>query len=177
MRISRKCLAALLASCVGLASVAVADRIPAPDPGPSGWLESFDALDVNRWHATPRSQPPFWLGRGLSGRWDEANVAVTGGDLVLTAVVRDGYAEAAELQSRERLHYGTYEMAVMAEPIEGMIAGVFSYTPDSETEIDFEFEGRDPGVLHAVTWRTVHTKEHTAHTSGQPMSGRWLRLR
>ncbi len=65
----------------------------------------------------------------------------------------------------------------MAEPIEGMIAGVFSYTPDSETEIDFEFEGRDPGVLHAVTWRTVHTKEHTAHTSGQPMSGRWLRLR
>ena len=84
-------------------------------------------------------------------RWDERNVRLDArGDLRLEIVKRDGLWTCAELQTRERLGFGTYAFDLVGRPdrfIPQVVLGMFNYpTPeigtDGTNEIDIEQIGR-----------------------------------
>ncbi|MBO1077318.1 glycoside hydrolase family 16 protein [Roseomonas marmotae] len=120
---------------------------------------------------------PFWAKDGLSGRWDAASVSVENGHLVLKIGVQDRRVAAAEAYTCERFGFGTYEALVMLPNLNGTIIAMMSYVDGSRTEIDFEFEGRDPAALHTVTWISPDTKEHSLHIHDKAFTGTWVRLR
>ncbi|MFC7557179.1 family 16 glycosylhydrolase [Pseudoroseomonas wenyumeiae] len=91
--------------------------------------------------------------------------------------MQDRKVAAAEVYTCQRLGFGTYEASVMVPALNGMVSAMMSYVDGSQTEIDFEFEGRDPGALHAVTWTSQSTKEHSLHVSVAAFPGSWTKLK
>jgi hypothetical protein len=96
---------------------------------------------------------------------------------VLRTTVQDRKVAAAEVYTCQIFGFGTYEALVMLSGLNGTISAMMSYVDNSRTEIDFEFEGRDPAVLHTVTWISPNTKEHSLHIHGTAFPGTWTRLR
>jgi endo-1,3-1,4-beta-glycanase ExoK len=92
-------------------------------------------------------------------------------------VVQNRKIAAAEAHTCQSFGFGTYEASVMVPALNGVISAMMSYVDNSRTEIDFEFEGRDPTVLHAVTWTSPDTKEHSLHIHAAPFPGTWTKLR
>ena len=150
---------------------------PAKDPGPGGWTDHFDQLDESRWCISGDSYVPFWAKEGLSGVWDRASVSVEDGHLLLRTAVRDRRVTAAEAHTCQRLGFGTYEASVMVPPLTGVISAMMSYVDGSQTEIDFEFEGRDHTALHTVTWTSPDTRQHNLHAHPSAFPDVWTRLR
>ena len=81
-------------------------------------------------------------------RWDERNVGIDArGDLRLELVRREGRWTCAELQTQERLGFGTYRFDLAGFPdrfAPEIVLGIFNYVtpdigPDGTNEIDIEF--------------------------------------
>ncbi|WP_138470276.1 family 16 glycosylhydrolase [Poseidonocella sp. HB161398] len=77
--------------------------------------------------------------------------------------------QGAELQRKEKTHFGTYEVVMTAARGDGLISAFFTYTgpyfKDPHDEIDFEFLGRDTTKV----WLT-------RFVDGENLPGRWIDL-
>jgi endo-1,3-1,4-beta-glycanase ExoK len=158
-------------------SAAPSDPLTISEPSPGGWIDHFDILDNARWCRSSDSYAPFWTRGGLSGTWKPAAVTVEDGHLVLRTEVRNREVSAAEVYTCQKFGFGTYEALVEVPALNGVISAMMSYADGSQTEIDFEFEGRDPDVLHTVTWTSPDTKEHSVHVQASAFPRVWTRLR
>jgi len=149
----------------------------------AGWtrLDTFwdefdgDTLDTKKWW--PKN--PTWEGRP-PGRFDEANVSVSGGQLHLAARALPapepgpgGKAwthTTAAVQSRETVLYGHFE--VRAKMMPACICNAFWFyhaMPERWTELDvYEIGARAPGKE-----RKVHLTAHVFHTPESRTHRQW----
>jgi hypothetical protein len=78
----------------------------------------------------------------------------------------------SEVKSKEKYSFGIYgftlRMASTAEhvsdqgdPVSGNVSGAFLYVNDSETEIDFEALGSEPGFVYLTSWRGEQARQQT----------------
>lgn len=147
------------------------------DPDSGGWIDHFDHFSAAHWCVSKDSYVPFWARDGMSGSWEPAAVSVENGHLVLRTVVQDRKVAAAEIYTCQKFGFGTYEALVMAPSLGGTVSSMMSYVDGSRTEIDFEFEGRAPDMLHMVTWTSLDAKEHNLYNHGSAFPGTWTRLK
>ncbi|WP_300060373.1 family 16 glycosylhydrolase [uncultured Roseobacter sp.] len=126
----------------------------------TSFFEPFDRLTKDRWFISSG-----WTnGDHQSCLWHRDRVAVEDGKLLLslTADAKDGHdLSCAEIQSRTRFGYGTYEARMKVPYARGMNANLFTFigAPQDRphNEIDFEFIApRGP---------TLQTNFHTANNS------------
>jgi endo-1,3-1,4-beta-glycanase ExoK len=100
--------------------------------------------------------------------------------LKLTQSASDGLATStgAEIRSKQLFGYGTYVWVARAastsatphgpgSAVSGTVTDVFNFINDSETEIDFEYQGQSPATLEMTNYSTV---SHSQSTS-TPVSG------
>jgi endo-1,3-1,4-beta-glycanase ExoK len=84
----------------------------------------------------------------------------------------------AEIRSKQLFGYGTYVWVARAastsatprgagSAVSGTVTDVFNFINDSETEIDFEYQGQSPATLEMTNYSTV---SHSQSTS-TPVSG------
>jgi hypothetical protein len=95
--------------------------------------------------------------------------------LTLTQNVSDKLATSvgAEIRSKKLFGYGTYvwvERAASTSPTpdgagaaaSGSVTDVFNFINDSESEIDFEYQGQSPGTLEMTNYSTVSKSQSTS---------------
>jgi endo-1,3-1,4-beta-glycanase ExoK len=100
--------------------------------------------------------------------------------LTLTQSVSGALATSvgAEIRSRQLFGYGTYVWVARAastsstphgagSAVSGSVFDVFTFVNDSETEIDFEYQGQSPATLEMTNYSTV---SHS-HSSSTPVPG------
>ena len=140
--------------------------------GPEGaFMSRLDDLDdVSSWFLSDfavqrQSFRTAWKRRSIS-------FAPDGGvDLALVPAPAEAQKDffGAEVQRRQRTHFGRYEVVMTAARGEGVISSFFTYTGphfgDAHDEIDFEFLGRDTTKV----WLN-------RFVDGQKLPGRWLDL-
>ena len=89
----------------------------------------------------------------------------------------------AEIRSKQLFGYGTYVWVARAastsatprgagSAVSGTVTDVFNFINDSETEIDFEYQGQSPSTLEMTNYSTV---SHSQSTS-TPVPGRGQQL-
>jgi endo-1,3-1,4-beta-glycanase ExoK len=94
--------------------------------------------------------------------------------LTLTQSVSDGLATSvgAEIRSKQLFGYGTYVWMARAASTSatphgagaaasGSVTDVFNFINDSESEIDFEYQGQSPGTLEMTNYSTVSKSQST----------------
>lgn len=121
---------------------------------------SSGKLDSSEWIVSSGRAPQ-------NGHFDPANVSLSQGLLelrVTQSLGPDGAASSGgELQSRRVFGYGTYEFTMRmgstsptpdgpGRPVSGSVSAGFNFVNNSQTEIDIEFTGNDPGNVHQTTW-------------------------
>ncbi len=152
------------------------------------FVDTFSSIDPAKWIVSNWSAPgsnPTNL-----GTFAAANAQIRDGMLCLklSQSVANGVftSTGAELCTVQKFGYGTYEFTMRASstagtstsfgsPVSGSITGLFSYLPNSVTEIDVEMEGnyRSP-ITQLTTWVSeIAPNEHTDATpaGGQPHEG------
>lgn len=142
-----------------------------------GFIETFDDRSFrDRWNMANFDQ-----GGGFVTGWRRRLAEVTipsvarpgGGALKLTLEPapegRDTPYFGAQLQTREKFHYGDYEVIMTAAKEPGTVSAFFTYTGpffgDPHDEIDLEFLGRDTTKL----WINKFV-------DGQGLPGQWIDL-
>jgi beta-glucanase (GH16 family) len=87
--------------------------------------------------------------------FSDNNISIEDGALVLALTpvpFRDRGNTGASYKSRDLYHYGRYDIVMKAARGSGVISAFYTYTGpvygDPHDEIDFEFLGRDPYLLH-----------------------------
>jgi endo-1,3-1,4-beta-glycanase ExoK len=149
-----------------LAAAAIASLSPGSTArDQSGFFfEDFNHFDGRRWYISDGWANGPWQGCA----WSRRNVALKAGILTLKLTptrnrLRD--YQCAELQSRSRFGYGTYEGRIRAARGSGIVSALFTYSGRPATsihdELDFEVLGRDT--------RTVETNYFV---KGQSLGGR-----
>ncbi|KIC48268.1 family 16 glycosylhydrolase [Tateyamaria sp. ANG-S1] len=126
----------------------------------TSFFEPFDTLAKSRWFISSG-----WAnGDHQSCLWYRDRVAVENGKLLLSLTAdakEDRDLSCAEIQTRERFGYGTYEARMKVPYAEGMNANLFTFigAPQDRphNEIDFEFIAPREPVLQ--------TNFHTAASS------------
>ena len=97
--------------------------------------------------------------------------------LTLTQSVVDGLATSvgAEIRSKRLFGYGTYVWVARAastsatpkgagSAVSGTVTDVFSYIDNSQTEIDFEYEGQLPSTLEMTNYSGVSNSQTSSTT-------------
>jgi beta-glucanase (GH16 family) len=138
----------------------------------AAWQDTFQTLDLNRWTVANGSAP------GSSSvnvaTFDPNNVAVVKpGVLRLTltqvATTINGTpgvtSYGGSLRTKQVCGYGTYtwkmkmsstalceDSSCAGQPVSGSVSAGFIYVNNSQTEIDFEFQGQNPGDIYLVNW-------------------------
>ena len=120
-------------------------------------------------------------------RWDERNVRLdTRGDLRLEISKRGGLWTCAELQTQERLGFGTYTFDLIARPdrfVPQIVLGIFNYVtpdigPDGTNEIDIEFarwgDAKNP-VGNFTIWPAEKGIAQTSQTFPVALTGDYTR--
>ena len=100
--------------------------------------------------------------------------------LTLTQSVSDGLAtsEGAEIRSKQLFGYGSFVWVARAastsdtpngvgSAVSGTVTDFFNFIDDSETEIDFEYQGTSPSTLEMTNFSTVSNSQST----NTPVSG------
>jgi endo-1,3-1,4-beta-glycanase ExoK len=142
---------------------------------------SGGTLDKTRWFIDTGSAPGNIAGVN-KGTLSAENVDLSTGmlRLKLTQNVTGALATStgAEIRSKQLFGYGTYVWvargaSTSAAPngpgsaVSGTVTDVFNFINDSETEIDFEYEGQSPSTLEMTNYSTVANKQNTS----TPVSG------
>jgi endo-1,3-1,4-beta-glycanase ExoK len=140
--------------------------------------DTFSAgkLDTSRWIASD-GKAPGTKGRH-EGTFSPSNLDFSQGMLRLTVTQKaDGakfVSQGGEIHSKELFGYGTYEFVMRVaststtpdgkgDAVSGSVSAAFNFVNDSETEIDFEFIGNDPGNIHLTHYNTTKTSQTEKH--------------
>jgi len=117
-------------------------------------------LDTSEWIVSHGKAPQ-------DGTFDPSNVDLSKGLLSLRVNQSRGpngiISSGGEIQSKRVFGYGTYEFTMRmgstsetptgpGKPASGSVSAGFAYVNNSQTEIDIEFIGNDPGNVHLTTW-------------------------
>jgi beta-glucanase (GH16 family) len=134
---------------------------------------SGGALDTANWFIDTGSAPGNIDGVN-QGTLSAGNVDLSTGmlRLKLTQSVSGTLATStgAEIRSKQLFGYGTYVWVARAastsptphdagSAVSGTVTDVFNFINDSETEIDFEYEGQSPSTLEMTNYSTVAHKQ------------------
>lgn len=115
-------------------------------------IERFDGEgDANWWRADDRVGGKRINDTGYSAR----NITIVDGEMTLLLdgePYRDRGHTGASYKSRRLYSYGRYDAVIKVGEGAGVVTGFYTYTGppfgDPHDEIDFEFLGRDPTLLH-----------------------------
>ncbi|WP_421917528.1 family 16 glycosylhydrolase [Mesorhizobium sp.] len=133
---------AALASLVGAPAISRAEDMPT---APS-FVDNFTTLDQSRWYVSDG-----WTnGSHQNCTWSKDLVRLSDGVLTLgfeKRKVKDRDFACAEIQTKQRFGYGTYEARMKTDTGHGLNAAFFSYIGPSDKqpwdEIDFEVLTKD----------------------------------
>jgi endo-1,3-1,4-beta-glycanase ExoK len=116
--------------------------------GPTGksFVDTFKTLDPARWYISDG-----WTnGAHQNCTWTKKNVKITDGHLQLTfndTPLKERKFSCAEIQTKQRFGYGTYEVRMKAADASGLNTAFFSFIgpvdKSPHDEIDFEVLGKD----------------------------------
>jgi endo-1,3-1,4-beta-glycanase ExoK len=170
-----------------LGSVAASQDRPVPkDPAPDAsamFTDTFSgpSLDTSKWFVDTGNAPGNIAGVN-KGTLVADHVDLSTGmlRLRLTQRIENGLAtsEGAEIRSKKLFGYGTYVWVARAtstsptpdgvgRAVSGAVFDVFSFINDSESEIDFEYEGQSPSTLEMTNYSTVKHQQ----TTSAPVAG------
>lgn len=115
-------------------------------------IQRFEADDPQRWwRADDRTGGKSMNDTGFSAR----NISIEDGEMSLTltgAPYRDRGNTGASYKSQDLYHYGRFDAVMKAARGAGVVSAFYTYTGpvfgSPHDEIDFEFLGRDPRMLH-----------------------------
>lgn len=140
-------------------TVSLGCAIPLPAQSFSDEFNS-GKLDAAEWNISNGRAPQ-------NGHFDPANVSLSQGLLQLRVIQSQGpdgvTSSGGEIQSKRVFGYGTYEFTMRmgstsstpdgpGKPVSGSVSAGFNFVNNSQTEIDIEFTGNDPGNVHETTW-------------------------
>jgi beta-glucanase (GH16 family) len=166
------------------------DRDPAAEHTPvcpPTFKDTFsgDTLDKSKWIVDTGKAPGNIAGINNSTLSAE-NVDLSTGmlRLKLTQNVSGGLATSigSEIRSKQLFGYGTYVWVARAAStsptphgdgaaVSGTVFDVFNFINDSETEIDFEYQGQSPSTLEMTNYSTVsHSQSSSTAVSGADSS-------
>jgi endo-1,3-1,4-beta-glycanase ExoK len=170
--------AILLASgFISSGGVTISDRVPF---NPASFRDAFNAgaLDATKWFIDTGNAPGNIAGVN-KGTLSAKNVDLSTGmlRLTLTQSVTGTLATSigAEIRSKELFGYGTYVWVMRAastsatptgagSAVSGTVTDVFNYIDNSQTEIDFEYEGQLRSTLEMTNYSTVSNSQSTSTT-------------
>jgi beta-glucanase (GH16 family) len=136
---------------------------------------SGGTLDATKWFIDTGRAPGNIAGVN-SGTLSAKHVDLSTGMLRLTLNQSVSGALAtsvgAEIRSKQLLGYGTYVWVTRAastsatprgpgSAVSGSVTDVFNFINDSESEIDFEYQGQSPGTLEMTNFSTVSKSQST----------------
>ena len=133
--------------------------------GGASFVDRFDSLRSDRWFVSDG-----WAnGPHQRCLWSARNLAIeTPGTLQLKLVdrpMKDRSQTCAEVQSRARYGFGTYEVRMRAPAASGLVTAFFTYTGPRDDgphdEIDFEVLGKDPSRVQ-LNWFAAGEGSHEA---------------
>jgi beta-glucanase (GH16 family) len=137
-----------------------------------------ETLDSAKWFIDTGNAPGNIVGAN-QGRLSADHVDLSTGmlRLTLTQSVADGLATSvgAEIRSKQLFGYGTYVWVARAastsatpegagSAASGTVTDVFNYIDDSQTEIDFEYEGQSPSTLEMTNYSGVSNSQTSSAT-------------
>ncbi len=137
---------------------------------------STGALDASKWLASNGLAPGTISGLNY-GSFVPGNVDLSKGMLCLKLQQQQGssgvMSVGGELQSLTTYGYGTYEWVMRASStsstptgagavVSGQISAGFSFVNNSQTEIDFEIEGQNPGTVWMTNWISTSQKQYSS---------------
>ena len=188
MNILRRVLTvALFTGAATLAQDTPADHAGSAEPAPPTFHETFSGgtLDQNNWFIDTGRAPGNVAGVN-NGTLSAENVDLSTGmlRLKLTQTVAGTLATStgAEIRSKQSFGYGTYVWVARAastsdtprgagSAVSGTVFDVFNFINDSETEIDFEYQGQSPATLEMTNYSTVSQSQSTStHAPGADSS-------
>jgi endo-1,3-1,4-beta-glycanase ExoK len=131
------------------AQQAAAKDAPKPSTGRS-FVDNFDTLDLKRWFISDG-----WNnGKHQNCTWSKNQVKPSGGILTLEFMkqkLKDRDYVCAELRTKHRFGYGTYEIRMKTAAGSGLNTAFFTYIGSGDKqphdEIDFEVLGKNPSKV------------------------------
>src|SRR6202043_721631 len=168
--------AILLASAViSSEGITISDGVRS---NPASFRATFSAgaLDATKWFIDTGNAPGNIAGVN-KGTLSAKNVDLSTGmlRLTLTQSVAGTLATSvgAEIRSKQLFGYGTYvwmarAASTAATPMaagsaaSGSVTDVFNFINDSESEIDFEYQGQTPSTLEMTNYSTVSKSQSTS---------------
>jgi beta-glucanase (GH16 family) len=161
-------------------AVTLAQNVPADHAGSAAptFQETFSGgtLDPTKWFVDTGRAPGNVAGVN-SGTLSAENVDLSSGmlRLKLTQSIAGALATStgAEIRSKQLFGYGTYVWVARAastsatprgagSAVSGTVFDVFNFINDSETEIDFEYQGQSPATLEMTNYSTVSHSQSTS---------------
>lgn len=154
-------------------NTAAADERAASDVPTFSETFSGGTLDPAKWFIDTGNAPGNIAGVN-QGTLSADNVDLSTGmlRLKLTQSVSGALATStgAEIRSKQLFGYGTYVWVARAAStsptphdagaaVSGTVTDVFNFINDSQTEIDFEYEGQSPSTLEMTNYSTVAQKQ------------------
>lgn len=179
MNILRRVLAvALFIGAAGLAQDAPADRAELAESATPTFADTFSdgALDQSKWFIDTGPAPGNIAGVN-QGTLRAEHVDLSTGmlRLKLTQTVSGTLATStgAEIRSKQLFGHGTYIWVARAastsatprgagSAVSGTVFDVFNFINDSETEIDFEYQGQSPATLEMTNYSMVSHSQSTS---------------
>lgn len=146
-------------AAAALACLSAAPAFAADD----SFVDEFDRFDLNRWYVSDG-----WANGDFQNcTWSKRNLKLADGKLTLSYEARktgDRDHACAEVQTKQRFSYGTYEARTRTTPASGLNAAFFTYIGPANgqphDEIDFEAITRDTSKIDVNTY-----------VSGKPNNG------
>ena len=152
-------------------------------PNPPTFSDNFSGkmLDATKWFVDTGRAPGNIPGKNI-GTLNPKNIDLASGmlRLTLTQSLSDGLAtsEGAEIRSKQSFGYGSYVWVARAastsgtpngpgSAVSGTVTDFFNFINDSQTEIDFEYQGSSPSTLEMTNFSTVSNSQST----NTPVSG------
>ncbi len=138
---------------------------PAPSPQPrpirrgSFFADLRKPLDFNQWRVSTHKndkQNDYY-----GGPWKIENIIQAPDRLILKVIAgKDGQRPSmAEMQTRQKYHYGRYEVIMRPSTESGVVSTFFTYTGpwagDPKDEIDIEFVGKRPKTVEYNYWKNA----------------------
>ena len=131
----------LLAPCISAAEDAAK---------PTSFVDDFDKFDKGRWYVSDG-----WNnGAHQNCTWSKKQLKTGSGALTMSfdkAEVKDRDYACAEIRTRQRFSYGTYEARMKTDTGSGINAAFFTYigkdSKEPHDEIDFEVLTKDPSKV------------------------------
>jgi endo-1,3-1,4-beta-glycanase ExoK len=137
---------------------------------------SGGVLDKNKWFIDTGRAPGNIAGVN-TGTLSADHVDLSTGMLRLKLTQSASGAQAtstgAEIRSKQLFSYGAYVWVARAastsatprgagSAVSGTVTDVFTFINDSETEIDFEYQGQSPSTLEMTNYSTVSHSQSTS---------------